>query len=207
MTSKVYGRRNAQSSSVGRAGKNPGARRRHGHDDPAAQIRRSRISRGERFADWPRDLRGNNDLLSLTQPQAIRGHSSRLFRSRCRHRRDEYIQFDTDCASRLWDGGDRRRTEFCLGATCPRSGGRGGTKGRQVRRFVAGALGPTNRTASISPDVNNPGFRAVSFDDLREAYAEAATALIEGGADILIVETIFDTLNAKAALFCHRERF
>ena len=70
-----------------------------------------------------------------------------------------------------------------------------------IRRFVAGALGPTNRTASISPDVNNPGFRAVSFDELSTAYAEAADALIEGGADLLIVETIFDTLNAKAALF------
>ena len=75
------------------------------------------------------------------------------------------------------------------------------------RRFVAGALGPTNRTASISPDVNNPGFRAVTFDELREAYAEQIVGLIDGGADLILIETIFDTLNAKAAIFACEETF
>ncbi len=75
------------------------------------------------------------------------------------------------------------------------------------RRFVAGALGPTNRTASISPDVNNPGYRAVTFDDLRIAYAEQVRGLIDGGADIILIETIFDTLNAKAAIFATQEVF
>ena len=86
------------------------------------------------------------------------------------------------------------------GAALPRSAAIEAEEHDGQKRFVAGAIGPTNRTASISPDVNNPGFRAVTFDELRVAYKEAASGLIEGGADILLVETIFDTLNAKAAL-------
>jgi 5-methyltetrahydrofolate--homocysteine methyltransferase len=155
--------------------------------------------RGERFKDWPRDLRGNNDLLSLTQPAAIKAiHAAYLdagadilgtntFNSTRISQADygmEELVFELNLAA-------ARLAREAVDAARAKDG---------RRRFVAGALGPTNRTASISPDVNNPGFRAVSFADLREAYAEAATALVEGGADILIVETIFDTLNAKAAL-------
>jgi 5-methyltetrahydrofolate--homocysteine methyltransferase len=155
--------------------------------------------RGERFVDWPRDLRGNNDLLVLTQPDAIRA----IHLAYCEAGADivatntfsstKIAQADYGMESLVPELNREAARLVCDAAKQAQQ-----KDGR--RRFVAGALGPTNRTASISPDVNNPGFRAVSFDELREAYAEAARALIEGGVDILIVETIFDTLNAKAAL-------
>ncbi|WP_298986628.1 methionine synthase [uncultured Roseibium sp.] len=157
--------------------------------------------RGARFADWPSDVKGNNDLLSLTQPEAIRQiHVDYLeagadivetntFSSTTIAQADYGME---ELAYELNFESARLAREACdqVMANDP---------ARQ--RFVAGALGPTNRTASISPDVNNPGYRAVSFDDLRIAYAEAVRGLIAGGADLLLVETIFDTLNAKAALF------
>ncbi len=154
--------------------------------------------RGERFADWPSDLRGNNDLLVLTQPQAIEDiHyayaaagadlvATNTFNS------TSISQADYGMES-LVPELNREAARLCR-AACDRAEREDGR-----RRFVVGSLGPTNRTASISPDVNNPGFRAVSFDQLHDAYAEATRALIEGGADLLIIETIFDTLNAKAA--------
>src|SRR5919107_396321 len=111
--------------------------------------------RGERFADHPGELGGNNDLLSITRPDIIRA---------------------------IHEAADAYATP-------------------ERPRFVAGALGPTNRTASLSPDVNNPGFRNVTFDELAESYAEAARGLVDGGVDLLLVDTIFDTLNAKAAIF------
>jgi 5-methyltetrahydrofolate--homocysteine methyltransferase len=156
--------------------------------------------RGARFADWPRDLRGNNDLLSLTQPQVIKGIHLAYFEAGA-----DIVETNTFNSTRISQadyGMEELVAElnFCA-ARLAREAADAAEQRDGNRRFVAGALGPTNRTASISPEVNNPGFRAVSFDDLREAYAEAAEALIEGGADILIVETIFDTLNAKAALF------
>jgi 5-methyltetrahydrofolate--homocysteine methyltransferase len=156
--------------------------------------------RGTRFADWPRDLRGNNDLLSLTQPQAIKAIHLAYFEAGA-----DIAETNTFSSTRIAQadyGMEELVTELNFTAARLAREAADETQGKDgKRRFVAGALGPTNRTASISPDVNNPGFRAVSFDDLREAYAEAAEALIEGGADVLIVETIFDTLNAKAALF------
>ena len=154
--------------------------------------------RGERFAAWPSDLRGNNDLLVLTQPQAIEDiHyayatagadlvATNTFNS------TSISQADYGMES-LVPELNREAARLCR-AACDRAEREDGR-----RRFVVGSLGPTNRTASISPDVNNPGFRAVSFDQLHDAYAEATRALIEGGADLLIIETIFDTLNAKAA--------
>ena len=154
--------------------------------------------RGERFADWPRDLRGNNDLLVLTQPKAIEDiHyayamagadlvATNTFSS------TTVAQADYGMES-LVPELNREAARICR-AACDRATTEDGR-----RRFVVGALGPTNRTASISPDVNNPGFRAITFDALAEAYREAAVALIEGGADVMIIETIFDTLNAKAA--------
>ena len=154
--------------------------------------------RGERFADWTQDVRGNNDLLVLTQPQAIEDiHyayakagadlvATNTFSSTSIAQADYGMQgIVTDL--------NREAAKLCRSA-CDRA-----TKEDGRRRFVVGALGPTNRTASISPDVNNPGFRAVTFDQLHDAYAEATRALVEGGADIIIIETIFDTLNAKAA--------
>ncbi len=155
--------------------------------------------RGDRFADWPRDLRGNNDLLSLTQPQAIKAIHLAYLEAGA-----DIIGTNTFNSTRISQADyGMEELVFELNAESARLAREAADEAEQKdgkRRFVAGALGPTNRTASISPDVNNPGFRAVSFDDLRETYTEAATALIEGGADLLIVETIFDTLNAKAAL-------
>jgi 5-methyltetrahydrofolate--homocysteine methyltransferase len=162
--------------------------------------------RGERFKDWPSDLRGNNDLLSLTQPRAIEAiHLAYLDAGA------DIIGTNTFNSTRV------SQADYGMEAIVPelnfaaaklaRAAADAAAQKDGRRRFVAGALGPTSRTASISPDVNNPGFRAVSFDDLKASYAEAATALIEGGADILIVETIFDTLNAKAALAAIDEVF
>jgi len=167
-------------------------------------IQRARLAdadyRGKRFADWPRDLKGANDLLSLTRPELIAAI----------HR--EYLQAGADIietntfnasAPSLADYGlqdfvaeinlESARIARRVADEIAASSGR--------PRFVAGALGPTSRTASLSPDVNDPGYRNVAFDELRDTYATAARALIEGGVDLLIVETIFDTLNAKAALF------
>ena len=156
--------------------------------------------RGTRFADFHTDVQGNNDLLSLTQPDIIRDiHSAYLeagsdivetntFSSTTIAQADYDMQ---DLAYELNVEGARLAREACdlMEAADP------------LRpRYVAGALGPTNRTASISPEVNDPGYRNVSYDELRIAYSEATRALIEGGADIILVETIFDTLNAKAAV-------
>ena len=126
---------------------------------------------------------------------------------RRRHPRDQHLLLDLHRPGRLRHGGRGLRAEprrRAAGAPRARSG-REQEDGR--RRFVAGALGPTNRTASISPDVNNPGYRAVTFDDLRIAYGEQLRGLIDGGADIILIETIFDTLNAKAAIFACEEIF
>ena len=157
--------------------------------------------RGERFKDWPQDVKGNNDLLSLTQGPAIRDiHIAYLeagadivetntFSSTTIAQADYAME---ELAYELNLVGAKLAREACDIVTA---------RDPSRPRFVAGALGPTNRTLSISPDVNNPGYRAVSFDEMREAYAQAVRGLIDGGSDILLVETIFDTLNAKAALF------
>src|SRR5579875_2054882 len=156
--------------------------------------------RGTRFSGWPHDLRGNNDLLSLTQPEAIRAIHLAYFEAGA-----DIVETNTFSSTRIAQadyGMEALVTELNFAsARLAREAASAAEQKDGRRRFVAGALGPTNRTASISPDVNNPGFRAVTFDELSGAYAEAAQALIEGGADLLIVETIFDTLNAKAALF------
>jgi len=157
--------------------------------------------RGERFADWECDLRGNNDLLSLTQPEVIRGIHRDYLRAGA-----DLVETNTFNAQRisLADYGMQELAyelnhaaaqlarEECDAMTAR-------TPDRP--RFVMGALGPTNRTASISPDVNDPGKRNVTYDELVEAYLEQGRGLVDGGADLLIIETIFDTLNAKAAIF------
>ncbi|MBL8589838.1 MAG: methionine synthase, partial [Methylobacteriaceae bacterium] len=156
--------------------------------------------RGPRFADWPRDLRGNNDLLTLTQPQAIIDIHRAYFEAGA-----DIVETNTFSSTTIAQADyGMEGLAFELnreGARLARAAADAVARADGRPRFVAGALGPTNRTASISPDVNNPGYRAVSFDDLRAAYREAALGLIEGGADLLLVETIFDTLNAKAALY------
>jgi 5-methyltetrahydrofolate--homocysteine methyltransferase len=157
--------------------------------------------RGETFADFPHDLKGNNDALSITQPQIIKDiHLAYLeagadiietntFNSNRISMADYHME---DWVEQLNVEGARLAREATDEYTA---------KNPDKPRFVAGSLGPTNRTASLSPDVNNPGFRAVSFDELVEIYHEQAAALIKGGAHILLVETVFDTLNAKACLF------
>ena len=155
--------------------------------------------RGARFKDWHRDVKGNNDLLVLTQPEMIGEiHESYLAAGA------DIIETNTFNSQRI-SMADYGMEDFAAeisreAARLARAAADAWTlKTPNQPRIVAGALGPTNRTASISPDVNNPGFRNVSFDELRSIYLEQATALIEGGADVLLIETVFDTLNAKAA--------
>src|SRR3954470_17436794 len=157
--------------------------------------------RGERFRDWPRDLRGNNDLLSLTQPGIIRAiHAAYLDAGA-----DilETNSFNSTAISMADYGMEHLVYE--LNRTAARLARESADEFERAEsdspRFVAGVLGPTNRTASLSPDVNDPGFRNVRFEDLVDTYGEAIRGLLDGGADLLLVETIFDTLNAKAALF------
>lgn len=161
--------------------------------------------RGEQFKDFPHSLKGNNDLLSITQPHAIKAVHAAYFEAGADivetntfsgttigmadyHLEDIVYELNFESAKIAREVAD----EFIA-------------KNPDKPRFVAGAIGPTNRTASMSPDVNDPGFRAVTFDDLRIAYKQQVEALLDGGVDLLLVETIFDTLNAKAALFAIEE--
>ena len=157
--------------------------------------------RGERFADHPGELKGNNDLLSITQPQIIRDiHEASLEAG------SDIVETNTFSSTSIAQK-DYKMEDLAYelnyqAALVAREAADGFTEQTPDRpRFVAGALGPTNRTASLSPDVNNPGFRNITFDELAKAYKEAARGLVEGGVDLLLIETIFDTLNAKAAIF------
>ena len=161
--------------------------------------------RGARFDAWNREVRGNNDLLNPEPAGRDPRHPSRLFPRRRRHRLDQHVLLDRDRAGRLRHGGHRLRAQPRGRAAGARGGDRAPRTKTASARFVAGALGPTNRTASISPDVTNPGFRAVTFDQLRAAYGEQVRGLLDGGADLLLIETIFDTLNAKAAIYAIAE--
>lgn len=157
--------------------------------------------RGDRFRSHQCDLFGNNDLLSITRPDIIHDIHRKFLEAGA-----DIIETNTFNSTSI------SQADYHTQELVPEINAAAAGLAREVAleytdknplkpRFVAGSLGPTNRTASISPDVNNPGFRSVSFDDLVEAYQEQALALVEGGADLLLVETIFDTLNAKAALF------
>jgi 5-methyltetrahydrofolate--homocysteine methyltransferase len=163
--------------------------------------------RGERFADWPSDLKGNNDLLSLTQPAIIRDIHTQYLEAGA-----DIIETNTFNSTRvaMADYG-MEELSFEINVASARIAREAAdaltAKTPDKLRFVAGVLGPTNRTASISPDVNDPGFRNISFDELVEAYTESTRALIEGGVDIILIETIFDTLNAKAAVFAVEQYF
>jgi 5-methyltetrahydrofolate--homocysteine methyltransferase len=162
--------------------------------------------RAERFKDWGHDLKGNNDHLILTQPDAIRAIHLEYLRAGA-----DMVETNTFSSTSI------AQADYGMEALAYELNLEGARLARQAcdaaeaedgrPRFVAGAIGPTNRTASISPDVNNPGYRAVTFDQLRESYGEAARALIAGGADIILIETIFDTLNAKAAIVAVEEAF
>jgi 5-methyltetrahydrofolate--homocysteine methyltransferase len=152
--------------------------------------------RGARFADHPVDVQGNNELLTLTAPEMISGiHAAFLAPGA------DIIETNTFSANRISQADYRLEAiAYEINVAAARLAREAAdAAGRPA--WVAGAIGPTNRTASISPDVNDPGFRNVTFDALREAYAEAARGLIDGGVDLLLVETVFDTLNAKAAIY------
>ncbi|MHC5200878.1 methionine synthase [Myroides sp. LJL119] len=157
--------------------------------------------KGQRFADFPYPLKGNNDLLSLTQPQAVlKVHEEYLLAGA------DIICTNTFCSTTIAMA-DYHLQDYVyeLNFQSAQLARKAVQNIQQITpdkpRFVAGAIGPTNKTASLSPDVNNPGFRAITFEELRVAYKQQAEALLDGGCDILLVETIFDTLNAKAALF------
>ena len=177
----------------------------------ATMIQRHRLGeaefRGERFRNHHKDVKGNNDLLALTQPRIISEiHDGYLAAGA------DIIETNTFNAQRI-SMADYGMEELAYemnvaAARLAREAADIWTRKTPSRpRLVAGAVGPTNRTASISPDVGNPGYRNVSFDELREAYAEQVRGLIEGGADIILIETIFDTLNAKAAGFATLDVF
>ena len=155
--------------------------------------------RGARFDAWNREVRGNNDLLNLSQPEKIREIHLAYFRAGA-----DIVSTNTFSSTRIAQA-DYGMSGIAIelnreGAKLARAAADQAQREDGRPRFVAGAIGPTNRTASISPDVANPGFRAITFDELRAAYAEQVAGLIDGGADLLLVETIFDTLNAKAAI-------
>lgn len=161
--------------------------------------------RGERFANWPKDLKGNNDLLILTRPDVIKAIHKQYYEAGA-----DIVETNTFSSTSI------AMADYDMQELAYELNYEGARLAREVAdeftalnpdkpRFVAGSIGPTNRTASISPDVNNPGYRAVTFDELKEAYAVQIKGLIDGGADILLVETVFDTLNAKAALFAIQE--
>jgi 5-methyltetrahydrofolate--homocysteine methyltransferase len=161
--------------------------------------------RGEQFKDFPHSLKGNNDLLTLTQPKAIKEVHAAYFEAGA-----DIVETNTFSGTTIGMA-DYHLEEYVYdlnfqSAKIAREVADEFTaKNPEKPRFVAGSIGPTNRTASMSPDVNDPGYRAVTFDDLRIAYKQQVEALLDGGADLLLVETIFDTLNAKAALFAIEE--
>ncbi|MFN3687679.1 methionine synthase [Salinarimonas sp.] len=162
--------------------------------------------RGTRFHNHPHDQKGNNDLLILTQPDAVREIHLEYFRAG-----SDIVETNT------FSGTTIAQADYGMEAIVYELNREGARLAREAaliaqredgrRRFVAGAIGPTNRTLSISPDVNNPGYRAVTFDEVREAYAEQVRGLVDGGAEIILIETIFDTLNAKAAIVAARRVF
>lgn len=167
--------------------------------------------RGERFRDWPSDLKGNNDLLSLTQPEIIKSiHKEYLvagadiietntFNSQRVSLADygmESLAYEINLAAATV--ARKAVEEFCANHK-PQT--------INYKPFVAGAIGPMNKTLSLSPDVNNPGYRALTFDEAVEAYYEQIKGLVEGGVDLLLIETIFDTLNAKAAIYAIKKYF
>ena len=167
--------------------------------------------RGERFKDWESDLKGNNDLLSITQPQIIQDIHLQYLEAGA-----DIIETNTFNAQAV-SMADYNMSELAFeintaAARCAKDAvnefkKRHPEQAAETGPFVAGAIGPMNKTLSLSPDVNNPGFRGISFDEVTDAYYEQVKALVEGGVDLLLVETIFDTLNAKAAIYAIKKYF
>ena len=164
--------------------------------------------RGERFKNWPKDVKGNIDLLSITQPEIITGIHKEYLQAGA-----DIIETNTFSSTSIAQADyDMQSLAYELNkqsATCAKKAIEAYQKetGDSTPKFVAGAIGPLNKTLSLSPDVNNPGYRAVSFDEVADAYTEQIHGLAEGGVDVLLIETIFDTLNAKAAIFAAKNYF
>ena len=163
--------------------------------------------RGERFANWHKDVKGNNDLLSITQPVIITA-IHKLYLDAGADIIETNTFSSTTIAQADYDMQSLAYELNVASAKCARMAADEYTKmNPQKPRFVAGAIGPLNKTLSLSPDVNNPGYRAVSFDEVATAYEEQIRGLVDGGVDLLLIETIFDTLNAKAAIFAIKHFF
>lgn len=164
--------------------------------------------RGERFANWHSDVKGNNDLLSITQPEIIIGIHLQYLEAGA-----DIIETNTFSATTIamadYEMQSLAYELNVASAKCARQAIERyqATTNSTVPKFVAGAIGPLNKTLSLSPDVNNPGYRAVTFDEVVAAYYEQISGLIDGGVDVLLIETIFDTLNAKAAIFAAKKYF
>lgn len=163
--------------------------------------------RGERFKDWHTDVKGNNDLLSITRPDIIIDIHKQYLEAGA-----DIIETNTFSSTVIAQADyDMQSIAYEMNvasAKCARVAANEYTeKNSDKQRFVAGAIGPLNKTLSLSPDVNNPGFRAVTFDEVAAAYTEQIKGLVEGGVDILLIETIFDTLNAKAAIYAAKKYF
>ena len=163
--------------------------------------------RGERFKDWHTDVKGNNDLLSITQPNIIQDIHELYLEAGA-----DIIETNTFSSTTIAQADyDMQALAYELNvasAQCARHAADKYTALNPAKpRFVAGAIGPLNKTLSLSPDVNNPGFRAVTFDEVAAAYTEQISGLVDGGVDIILVETIFDTLNAKAAIYAIKNYF
>lgn len=163
--------------------------------------------RGNRFKDWQCDVKGNNDLLSITQPQIIEEIHKQYLEAGA-----DIIETNTFSSTSIAQADyEMQSLAYELNvasAKCARHAADEYTKKNPNKpRFVAGAIGPLNKTLSLSPDVNNPGFRAVNFDTVAQAYTEQIKGLVDGGVDIILIETIFDTLNAKAAIYATKNYF
>jgi len=165
--------------------------------------------RGERFKDWHKDVRGNNDLLSLTQPQIIQAIHKAYLEAGA-----DIIETNTFSSTSIAQADyDMQSLAYELNvaaAKCAKEAINEFTKDSKATnncKFIAGAIGPLNKTLSLSPDVNNPGFRTVTFDEVANAYYEQIRGLVDGGVDLLLIETIFDTLNAKAAIYAIKKYF
>ncbi|MEO8567526.1 MAG: homocysteine S-methyltransferase family protein [Ginsengibacter sp.] len=170
--------------------------------------------RGERFKDWHTDVKGNNDLLSITQPQIIEAIHKQYLEAGA-----DIIETNTFSSTSIAQADyDMQSLAYELNVAAAKCAGNAAAEFLESRKatspgedskevFVAGAIGPLNKTLSLSPDVNNPGFRAVTFDEVANAYYEQIRGLVDGGVDLLLVETIFDTLNAKAAIYAIKKYF
>jgi 5-methyltetrahydrofolate--homocysteine methyltransferase len=163
--------------------------------------------RGERFKDWHKDVKGNNDLLSITQPQIIEGIHKEYLEAGA-----DIIETNTFSSTTIAMADyDMQSLAYELNVASAKVARKAAdeytAKNPAKPRFVAGAIGPLNKTLSLSPDVNNPGFRAVTFDEVAAAYYEQIKGLVDGGVDLLLIETIFDTLNAKGAIYAAKKYF